>query len=133
MRSPYSGLRRDHVDFLEGRLRGRAIRTPERVEQETLKLRGQPLPFLDALRAGESSLDAVGELAASMLTAAHGLGGPPVSDSARLDLRAFEAAARTLEELDDWQRLEGRVDAEETCSQLERGYVEAAAARSRGG
>ena len=84
MRSPYSGLRRDHVDFLEGRLRGRAIRTPERVEQETLKLRGQPLPFLDALHGGESSLDAVGKLAASMLTAAHGLGGPPVSDSARL-------------------------------------------------
>ena len=123
MRSPYSGLRRDHVDFLEGRLRGRAIRTPERVEQETLKLRGQPLPFLDALRAGGSNHEAASKLAASMLAAAHGLGGPPVSDSARLDLRAYESTARTLEELDAWRELDGRVDAEDVVYALERAHV----------
>ena len=76
MRSPYSGLRRDHVDFLEGRLRGRAIHTPERVEQETLKLRGQPLPFLETVRSGATSHDAVSAVAKSMLIAAYGLSGP---------------------------------------------------------
>ena len=38
------GSPRAHVDFLEGRLRGRGVHTPERVEEETVKLRGQPLP-----------------------------------------------------------------------------------------
>src|SRR5919109_1473591 len=51
LRSPYSGLRRGSVDFVEGRLRGRAISTPERVEEELEALREARLPALDALRA----------------------------------------------------------------------------------
>jgi ATP-dependent helicase/DNAse subunit B len=132
MRSPYSGLRRDHVDFLEGRLRGRAIHTPERVEAETLRLRGQPLPFLDTLRAGSSNQDAVRTLAGTMLPAAHGLGGPPTSDAGRLDLRAFEATLRTVEELDAWQALTGKVDAEEVVYALERSVVGGGPARQPG-
>src|SRR5204863_483678 len=77
VRSPYSGLPRSHADFLEGRLRGRGIRTPERVESEVVKLRGQPLVFLDRLRAAPSSLAAVRELAATMLRSAYGLESPP--------------------------------------------------------
>ena len=132
MRSPYSGLRRDHVDFLEGRLRGRAIHTPARVEQETLKLRGQPLPFLDTVRSGTSSHEAVSALARSMLGAAYGLGGPPVSETARVDLRAFEATLRAVEELDAWRGLTGRVDAEEIVYALERAHVGAAPAQQPG-
>ena len=41
---------RAHVDYLEGRLRGRAVSDPARVVEETLKLRGQPLRVLDAFR-----------------------------------------------------------------------------------
>jgi ATP-dependent exoDNAse (exonuclease V) beta subunit len=46
LRSPYSGLTRKHADFLEGRLRGRAVSAPARIEDEVQKLRGQPLPHL---------------------------------------------------------------------------------------
>jgi ATP-dependent helicase/nuclease subunit B len=132
MRSPYSGLRRDHVDFLEGRLRGRAIHTPDRVEQETLKLRGQPLPFLEAVRSGGSSHEAVGSAARSMLSAAYGLGGPPVSETAQVDLRAFEATLRAVEELEAWHALAGRVDAEDIVYVLERAYLGAGSAQQAG-
>src|SRR5262249_38270409 len=51
IRSPYSGLTRSHADYVEGRLRGRAIAVPERVEAEVEALRGARLPVVDALRA----------------------------------------------------------------------------------
>ena len=60
------------------------------VEQETLRHRGQPLSFLDALRTGSSTHDAVRVLAESMLRAAHGVGAPPAGAAVRLDLRAFD-------------------------------------------
>ena len=123
MRSPYSGLRRDHVDFLEGRLRGRAIHTPERVEEETLKLRGQPLPFLDTLRAGDvqpRSCEARSPRRCSP---------PPTGWAAHLYRRGsprpacVRVDAARVEELDAWQALAGRVEAEEIVYALERAYV----------
>src|SRR4029078_9912963 len=86
-----AGFRRAHADFLEGRLRGRGVRSPERVEEEVVKLRGQPLTFLDRLRAGLTTTSAVRELAGSMLRSAYGLDAPPATEPARLDLRAYQA------------------------------------------
>ncbi len=123
MRSPFSGLRRDHIDFLEGRLRGRAVRNRERVEEETVRLRGQRLPFLDALRAARSPLAGVRGLVASMLAAAYGLESPPADQTSRADLRAHESAARLVDELEACETLVGRIAPDELVASLERAEV----------
>ena len=122
LRSPFSGLARPHVDFLEGRLRGRAVRD-ERVEEECVRLRGGPLPGLELLRSAPSAVAATREVSRAMLRAAHGLESPPVGDHARLDLRAHEEVCRVLGELEGWLELGGAVTPETIVSALERAVV----------
>lgn len=123
LRSPYSGLPRHQVDFLEGRLRGRAVSAPERVEQEIARLRGGPIPQVESLRAAEHPVTAVRELAAAMLEAAHGLQSPSALEQTVHDLRCHEAVARVLDELEGWERLDGSVTREEVVALLERAPV----------
>ncbi len=129
IRSRYSGLPRAHADFLEGRLRGRGVRSPERVEEEVVKLRGQPLTFLDRLRAGLTTTAAVRELAGSMLRSAYGLDAPPATESARLDLRTYQAVRTLMDELEGGRELGGELSAEELVGTLERAPVRAGPAR----
>ena len=106
LRSPYSGIPRHNVDFLEGRLRGRAITARQRVEETVEELRPGALDQVDRLRVeGRPTLAAVQELAAAMLRCAHGLESPPTGEAARLDLRAHEQCTRLLEELAGWEQL----------------------------
>jgi ATP-dependent helicase/DNAse subunit B len=123
LRSPYSGVPRREADFAEGRLRGNAVTTPERVEEQTQKLRGSPLAPLELVRAAESSLAGIRELAAGMVEAAYELTAPPAAEAPRHDLRCHEAVARLLDELERWPGRNADLTHEELVSALERAPV----------
>jgi ATP-dependent helicase/DNAse subunit B len=133
LRSPYSGFSRTNVDFMEGRLRGRAIESGERVEEETIRLRdGQPLAVLESIRSAPSPLDAVQAVAGSMLRAAYGLESPPVGESSRQDLRAHDAVVRLAGELRAWVESGNELGLDELVAALERAEVRRASAPDPG-
>jgi hypothetical protein len=130
LRSPYSGLPRASADYLEGRLRGLGIRSD--IEERVVGFRGQPLPALGEVRAAATPTEAVRVFGRALLRGAHGLESPPVGEASRLDLRAWEAVSRLLQELEGWRGLAGELSREEVLAALERLPVRLASAAEPG-
>ena len=133
LRTPYGGLGRPDVDFLEGRLRGRAVVRGDRTLEETAKLRtGRPLPLLELLGPGEEPLAAARLVVQAMLRNAYGLGAPPVTPAARRDLRAADAASGILDELERLRDAGAPVEADDVLSALDHATVRGDAAGEPG-
>lgn len=133
LRTDYSGLGRSDVDWLEGRLRGRAVIEGPRVVEELGRLRGERrLVPLELVEDAESPLDAVGALAPWMLRNAHGLQAAPTGGPARRDLRAYDAVSRTLDELGGVAAGGAPLSREDVLAGLERTEVRGAAAGEPG-
>jgi len=133
LRTPYSGVARPDVDFLEGRMRGRAVLRGDRTLEETTKLRtGRPLPMLELIGSEAAPAEAVRAVVRAMLRNAYGLGAPPVSGTAKRDLRAADAVGAVLDELEQLQSAGVTIGQDDVLGTLERATVRGDAAGEPG-
>ena len=103
-----------------------------RVEEEAEKLREAPIPHLAELRGSPSATAGVRTLVRSMIRSAYGTEAPPAGETSRLDLRAYDAVLRLLDELEGFAALGGEAAPEDVLAALEHGEVRLAGAGDAG-
>jgi ATP-dependent helicase/DNAse subunit B len=124
LRSPYSGLSRRDVDWVEGKLRGRGIVRGDRTVEATVELRGgRSLPTYDLAVSDGEPVAVVRALADLLLRHAHGTLAPPVDRRSQADLEAHDAVTRTLLELESFEAAGGEAARREVLGALERTTV----------
>ena len=99
LRSPWSGVPRRRVDFVEGRLRGGAIANGEAAYRSACELLGAPLHAVEALRAAADVRAALGDAVRGMVAAAAGLHGRTPTGQIATDVLAARAALDALDAL----------------------------------
>lgn len=99
LRSPWSGVRRRQVDFIEGRLRARGVSSGPEAYATACELLGRSPGLVERLRLRTDLAAAAGDAVRTLVAVAQGLHAPDLGPALVDDLAAARAALGTLEAL----------------------------------